>query len=107
MAKRSTRSTKPKSNEPGAFEQLGKKIDEIPEVQTAEEAVQRAREQLAEAQKKYADVRRDAVEGMRSLREQNLGDLCETTLTFVRKHPAAGLSLAALVGFLMGRIFRR
>lgn len=95
------------SVETGPLESLGKKLDERPEVQAAEEAVRRAKEQLERAQKCYEDVCERASEGLKQLREKNLGDLVESTLGFVRKHPGPGVLMAALAGLFFGRLFRR
>jgi len=40
-------------------------------------------------------------------REMRLGEVVDATLDLVRRHPAAGVSVAALVGFFVGRLWRR
>ena len=92
---------------PGVFEKLGKRLDDRPEIHVAEEAVRRAREQLAKAEKYCGELRRDAAEEMKKLRDKNLGDLVEGTLGCVRKHPGAGVGLAAFLGFFLGRLLHR
>jgi ElaB/YqjD/DUF883 family membrane-anchored ribosome-binding protein len=93
------------------FENLGRKLDERPEVKSAEEAVLKAREQLAQAEAVYREVQQQAAEGLKRLSESKVSDVVETTvettLTFVRKHPGPGVVLAALCGFFLGRLFRR
>lgn len=95
------------ADRPGVFEKLGKRLDERPEVQAAEEAVRRAREQLSKAEAYCRQLRHDATDELHKLREKNLGDLVEGTLACVRKHPGAGIGLAAVLGFFLGRLFHR
>ena len=92
---------------PGPFETLGRKIDERPEVQAAEEAVRRAREEFEKAQELYHRLREEASEGFEHLREQNVGDVIEGAMGFVRKNPGPGVLIAALLGFFLGRLFSR
>lgn len=92
---------------PGMFESFGKKIDERPEIQAAEEAVRRAREQLEQAQQYCQQLRSQTAAEWHDLREANFRDLIEKSLAFVRKNPGVGVSLAAFLGFFIGRIFRR
>jgi hypothetical protein len=40
-------------------------------------------------------------------REMRLGEVVDATLDLVRRHPAAGVSVAVLVGFFAGRLWRR
>lgn len=100
---------KPESqlNEPGPFESLGRKIDERPEVQAAEEAVRRAREEFEKAQHAYHRLRDDACESFQHIQEKNVGDLVAAALSFVRKNPGPGVLAAMAVGFVLGRLFRR
>lgn len=99
--------SQPTGERSNMFEELGRKLDERPEVQAAEEALRRAREQLDKAQQCYEQVRRQAAEGVKHWREQNVGDLVDSTLALMRKYPAPGVLLAALLGFFVGRVFRR
>jgi hypothetical protein len=39
--------------------------------------------------------------------EMRLGEAVDATLDLVRRYPAAGVSVAALVGFFVGRLWRR
>jgi len=95
------------TDRPGPFETLGRKIDERPEVQAAEEAVRRAREEFDKAQEAYHRLREEASEGFEHLREKNVGDLIEGAMCFVRKNPGPGVLIAAVLGFFLGRLFSR
>lgn len=97
----------PAADRPGPFESFGRKIDERPEVQAAEEAVRRARDEFEKAQDLYRRLRKEAGEGFEHLREQNVGDLIEEAMGFVRKNPGPGVLIAAVVGFFLGRLFSR
>jgi ElaB/YqjD/DUF883 family membrane-anchored ribosome-binding protein len=92
---------------PGVFEHLGKKIDDLPHVRDAEQALLKAKAELDRAQQMYRNVRRQAVQELRDLRQKNLGDMLEQTLDYVRRHPGQGVGLAALAGFFLGRLLRR
>jgi ElaB/YqjD/DUF883 family membrane-anchored ribosome-binding protein len=81
--------------------------DELPEVKAAAEAVRLAREELAKACETYKALRKEATDQVRKLRESTVGDVVEGSLEMVRKNPALGVGLAALVGFFLGRLFRR
>ena len=74
---------------------------------SAADALKRAKAELDKAQAYYEQVRQQAVERVKAVRETSVGDLIDGTLASVRRHPGAGLTIAALVGFLVGRIFRR
>jgi len=41
------------------------------------------------------------------LREMRVGDLVDGTLDWVKRYPGTGVTVAALVGFLVGRMIRR
>jgi ElaB/YqjD/DUF883 family membrane-anchored ribosome-binding protein len=81
--------------------------DEIPEVQAAEDAVRRAKDELKKAQELYVDVRRQATEQIRQVRGKTVGQLIDDVLKLVKKHPGPGVIIAALLGIFLGRIFRR
>ncbi|MHB1033547.1 MAG: hypothetical protein ACYC35_01500 [Pirellulales bacterium] len=89
------------------FQSLGKRLDEIPQVQAAEQALQRAKAELGRAQEYYRQVRRQAADELKSLKEKNLGDVVEGTLGCVRRYPGFGLLTAVAAGFLLGRWLRR
>ncbi|HLA85680.1 MAG TPA: hypothetical protein VJL29_12885 [Thermoguttaceae bacterium] len=80
---------------------------ECPEIRSAADAVRLAKLELEKAQKLYDEVRQQAAEQIEKVRETTVGDLIDGTLEAVRKRPAVGLSLAALAGFFLGRLFRR
>lgn len=81
--------------------------DELPEVKAAEAALRRAQAELEKAYATYTSLRNEATEQVRKLRESTVGDVVQGTLENVKKHPALGIGLAALVGFFLGRLFRR
>ena len=81
--------------------------DRSPGVAAAEEAVRRAEAELTKAQEAYARVRRQATEQLKRVREKRLGDLVDDTLKLVKRHPGPSVVLAAVVGFWLGRLFRR
>lgn len=83
------------------------RADRAPEVAAAEEAVRRAEAELTKAKEAYARVRRQAAEQLKQVREKRLGDLMDDGLKLVKKHPVPSVALAALVGFWLGRLFRR
>lgn len=97
----------PEKLSPGTFESFGKKLDERPEIQAAEEAVRRAREQLEQAQHYCSQLRDQTAAEWQDLREANFRDLVDKSLAFVRKNPGVGVAVAAVLGFFIGRIFRR
>ena len=81
--------------------------DDSPEIHSAADAVRRAKAELEKAQKLYDDVRQQAAERIEKVRETTVGDMLDATLETVRKRPALGLGAAALIGFFIGRLFRR
>jgi ElaB/YqjD/DUF883 family membrane-anchored ribosome-binding protein len=74
---------------------------------SAADAMKRAKAELEKAQAFYDSVRKQAVERVKAVRETSVGDVIDGTLETVKRHPAAGLTLAALLGFFLGRLFRR
>ncbi len=97
----------PDANRSGPFENLGRKLDEMPEVKRAEAALRAACEQLEQAQSKYRDVRDSALRELSGAREKNFGDFLAAVLDFVRRNPGKGIIAAVLGGFFLGRLFRR
>jgi ElaB/YqjD/DUF883 family membrane-anchored ribosome-binding protein len=95
------------SAEGDLFENLGRKLDEMPAVQAAEQALRRATAELHRAEERYRQTRAQAVEQIGSLREKSAAELLESTLECVRKHPGPGVLAAAFAGFFLGRLFRR
>jgi ElaB/YqjD/DUF883 family membrane-anchored ribosome-binding protein len=78
-----------------------------PEACSAADALQRAKAEFEKAQAFYEKVRQQATEGLKSVRESCVGDVIDNTLEAVKRHPGMGLTVAALVGFYLGRLFRR
>ena len=105
MAKKKKAKPSPESPENGNGEPSA--ADDLPEVRTAEEAVRRAKEELARAHDVYREIRQQATAQIRQVREKTVGDLIDGTIRQVRKHPGAGVILAAVIGFFLGRLFRR
>lgn len=77
------------------------------EVQSAEQQVEAAREQLRAAEALLAQAREKAAERVAWLREKSAGELIDTSLDFVRRHPGLGVLAAASIGYFLGRLFRR
>ena len=82
-------------------------VDPSPQVAAAQRAVRRAEAELNKARQLYREVRRKATERLSRVREKRLGDLMDDTLKLVRKHPGPSVVIAALIGFGLGRLFRR
>jgi ElaB/YqjD/DUF883 family membrane-anchored ribosome-binding protein len=78
-----------------------------PRARKAAEAVRRAEAELERAQQFYQKVRQEASEGLRAVREKNVADLVDGTLEVVKRHPGPGVIVAAMIGFFLGRLFRR
>ena len=87
--------------------QIEQQADESPKVRKAADAVDRAKAELQKAQACYQKVRRETTDRLKKVREKTLGDLVDDILTLVRKHPGPGVILATLIGFFLGRTFRR
>jgi ElaB/YqjD/DUF883 family membrane-anchored ribosome-binding protein len=81
--------------------------DEPDALRMAADAVRCAEETLHEARAGYDRLRRQAAEQIAAVRKQTLGDVIDTTLSAVRKHPGAGILLSLLAGFFLGRLFKR
>ena len=112
MAKKKTvkqSSNSPEDNTPDAAvtDQPDRKVDHSPKVRKAADAVGRAKAELEKAQELYHKVRQEATAKLKNVREKTLGDLIDGTLEMVKKHPGPGLVIAAVVGFFLGRLFRR
>jgi hypothetical protein len=71
------------------------------------EVLRRAKADMDKAHAFYEHVREQAAEHLKEVREKTLGDVLDGTLETVKRHPGASLTLAALLGFLLGRVFRR
>ena len=77
------------------------------EVCSAAEAMKRAKAELEKAQAFYEKVCQQATERLKSVRQTSVGDAIDGTLDAVRRRPGASVTIAALVGFFLGRLFRR
>jgi hypothetical protein len=73
----------------------------------AAEALRCAKAELDRAQAFYERLRRQTAEQVKTVREKSVGDLIDGALGAVKRHPGAGVTLAAMLGFLLGRMFRR
>ena len=78
-----------------------------PEVEAAEAAIRRAEAELKKARDFYHQVRQQATDQLKQVREKTVADLIDGTLELVKKHPGPGVLIAALIGFFLGRLFRR
>ena len=74
---------------------------------SAADALKRAKAELEKAQAFYETVRQQATERLKAVRQTSVGDVLDGTLEAVKRHPGASLTVAALVGFFLGRLFRR
>jgi ElaB/YqjD/DUF883 family membrane-anchored ribosome-binding protein len=105
--KRAAKSKTSTSKSAGAFEDLGRRIDELPQVKAAEDALASARAELERAREQFRRIRQESVERAESLRQKNVGDLIDETLGYVRRHPGQCVAFSLLVGIFLGRITRR
>lgn len=78
-----------------------------PNARCAADVVARAEAELKRAQEAYRTVRREATERLQAVREKSVGDLIDGTLKAVKKHPGPGVFVAMVIGFFLGRLFRR
>jgi ElaB/YqjD/DUF883 family membrane-anchored ribosome-binding protein len=100
-------SSGPEDGDNGARAASDAEADPSPEIEAAERTVQRAKAELNKARELYREVRRKTTERFSRVREKRLGDLVDDTLKLVRKHPGPSVVIAALIGFGLGRLFRR
>ncbi|MGA2064497.1 MAG: hypothetical protein ABSG86_05995 [Thermoguttaceae bacterium] len=73
----------------------------------AADALRRAKAELDKARDFYDDVRHRAAERIAAVRKTTVGELADGALEFVKRHPGAGLCIAAAAGFFLGRRLRR
>jgi ElaB/YqjD/DUF883 family membrane-anchored ribosome-binding protein len=78
-----------------------------PSIHDAEEAVRRAKEELRKARLWYQQVRQQTTDRVKRLRESSCGDVARSTMKLVRRHPGPSVLVAVLIGFFLGRLFRR
>jgi len=99
---------KPGDEQPaGSFQELGRKLDQRPEVQAAAEALRAAHEHYEQAKAQYYHLRDDAAQEVHSLRGKGTAEVIAMVLEMVRKHPGPGVVAALMCGWFAGRIFRR
>ena len=77
------------------------------DVCAAADALNRAKAEMERAHAFYEHVREQAARRIKMSRETSVGDLIDGTLKTVKRYPGASLTLAAILGFLLGRLFRR
>jgi ElaB/YqjD/DUF883 family membrane-anchored ribosome-binding protein len=85
----------------------GPDVESSHRIRSAADAVRCAEAELRKARDLYEKVRREATERLQDMRKKTLGDLLDGTLEAVRKHPGPGVVVAGMIGFLVGRLFRR
>ena len=78
-----------------------------PEVCSAAEALKRAKAEFDKAQAFYENICQQASERLKTVREKRVGDMIDSTLEMVKRSPGTSLTVAALAGFFLGRLFRR
>jgi ElaB/YqjD/DUF883 family membrane-anchored ribosome-binding protein len=69
--------------------------------------VARAEAELKRAKEAYDRVCDEAAQRLRDVREAKVGDVCDGVLEQVKRHPGPSLIVAAVLGFFLGRLFRR
>jgi ElaB/YqjD/DUF883 family membrane-anchored ribosome-binding protein len=74
---------------------------------SAAEALQRAKSEFKKARALYKQVRQQAGQRLEAVRRTTMGEVIDCSLGAAKRHPVAGLTIAALVGFWLGRLFRR
>jgi ElaB/YqjD/DUF883 family membrane-anchored ribosome-binding protein len=77
------------------------------DVCSAADALELAKAEFEKAQVFYENVRQQATDRLKSVREASVGDAIDGTLDAVRRHPGTSLTIAAMIGFFIGRLFRR
>jgi len=105
VAKKKTPRRPPAESDEAA--RIDETVEQAPKVRKAADAVQRAKDELFNARKMYAQVRDQAVEKLKGAREMRVGELIDGTLDAVKRHPGLGVIVAAVIGFFFGRLFRR
>jgi len=77
------------------------------ETDRAAGAVALAEAELKRAKEAYDRVYDDAIRRIREVREAKVGDLCDEVLEKVKRRPGTSLFVSAVLGFFLGRLFRR
>jgi ElaB/YqjD/DUF883 family membrane-anchored ribosome-binding protein len=83
------------------------KVSEASKQEPKSDSSCRLGDELKEVRQCYDDMRHKAVEGLKSARETTLGDVLDGVTSFVKRHPRCSLGIAAVLGFFIGRMFRR
>jgi ElaB/YqjD/DUF883 family membrane-anchored ribosome-binding protein len=91
----------------GLFEQLGRKIDELTEIKVAQAALRETRRDVREVLRRYRRMRRQLRRQARQIEQADLTQLRGAPLGSIRRHPARGLCVAAVVGLLVGWLLPR
>jgi ElaB/YqjD/DUF883 family membrane-anchored ribosome-binding protein len=84
-----------------------KKQTDQDKVHVAASAVEQAREALNRAEAEYRESLDHMAARAARARALTVGDIVDGTCEFVRRHPAAGLLTAGVLGFLLGKSMRR
>jgi hypothetical protein len=96
---------------PGPFEQLGRRIDQLPESDAFQEAMAAFRDEIEGARRMIQELRGQsrsiARNGQNAGEDFDAADLLDHTLQYVRRNPCRSLLAAALTGVLLGRLWRR
>jgi ElaB/YqjD/DUF883 family membrane-anchored ribosome-binding protein len=77
------------------------------EVCAAAETLRKAKEELERAHAFYEHVREQTAHRIKAARDATVGDMVNCACRTVKRHPGASITLAAIVGFMLGRLFRR
>ena len=93
--------------QPGLFEMLGRRIDEIPQVQMAESMVFQAQDGIHSATQRVEQSRAAFQQRVDDIRQATPADVVNVALKFVSRHPGKGVLAAAAMGFLLGRALRK
>jgi ElaB/YqjD/DUF883 family membrane-anchored ribosome-binding protein len=73
----------------------------------AADALRRAKAEMERAHAFYEHVREQTAHRIKAARDTSVGDVVDCACRAVKRHPGASLTLAAIVGFMLGRLFRR
>lgn len=98
---------KSKKNRGEADDQRQKGIENDPDVQAAADEVEQARDKLRAAEDCYRKLRDQAAEKIEQLQGSTLGDAFDFVVSTTKRHPVIGLLTAGVMGFYLGRLFRR
>ena len=82
-------------------------VESPSEACSPDEVLKRAKAEMEKAHAFYEHVREQAAERLKVVRDKSVGDVLDGSLDTVKRHPGMSLTLAALFGFLLGRLFRR